>query len=100
MKFAGASSAGVRAGSPAFVFEVDGRGQEFAVVRRRSPKFAGVAISVAVKQGAIGCAHRVDRFAMARSGPSLLAGFIGAPSNGPVMVNAGLFTNRRNKFKS
>jgi hypothetical protein len=31
-------------------FEVDGRGQEFAVVRRRSPKFAGVAVTVAVKK--------------------------------------------------
>ncbi len=81
-------------------FEVDGRGREFAVVRRRSPKFAGVAISVAVKQAAIGCARQVDRFAMATSGPRLLAGFIDAPSNGPVMVNPGLFTNRRNKFKS
>jgi hypothetical protein len=62
--------------------------------------WTGVAISVAVKQAAIGCAHQVDRFAMARSGPSLLAGFIDAPTNGPVMVNPGLFTNRRNKFKS
>src|SRR5260370_38772346 len=30
-------------------FEVDGRGQEFAVVRRRSPQSAGVAVPVAVK---------------------------------------------------
>jgi hypothetical protein len=31
-------------------FEIDGRGQEFAVVRRRSPKFAGVAVTVAVQK--------------------------------------------------
>jgi len=31
-------------------FGVDGGGQEFAVVRRRSPKFAGVAVTVAVKK--------------------------------------------------
>jgi hypothetical protein len=31
-------------------FEVDGRGQEFAMVRRRSPKFAGVAVTVASKR--------------------------------------------------
>jgi len=30
-------------------FEVDGRGQEFAVVRQGSPTFVGVAVSVAVK---------------------------------------------------
>jgi hypothetical protein len=31
-------------------FEVDGLGQEFAVVRRRSPGFTGVAVNVAVKR--------------------------------------------------
>jgi hypothetical protein len=43
----------IRQSSPRFAsvhFEVDGRGREFAVVRRRSPKFAGVAVTVGVRK--------------------------------------------------